>query len=88
MTPEYPLPGFPRITRATLEDWVEIDGRWHSIVYVWQDAFPALYIDGKPAIVRGEFAFYPRVLTGDEIAEHYRVSQRGRWIWAGLKTSR
>jgi hypothetical protein len=73
----YPLPGFPRTSPGTLEDWVLIGGVWRHIVYVWAGGdgplakFPRLYVDGKEATSRSEFAWFERALTPEEVAAHY-----------------
>jgi len=80
MTPKrYPLPGFPRIGPATIEDWLLIDGNWHNVVYVFDGAdtmpFPTVYIDGRTVDGRAQYAFFDRVLSPAEIDTFY---QHGR----------
>ena len=72
---DYPLPGFPITGPATLEDWVQIDGAWHNVCYVWGSNWPApaLYVDGKPAAIRGSFALFERALSPAEIATLYQA---------------
>lgn len=70
---EYPLPGFPITTPTTMQDWVPIDGQWHSVAYVFHpdNPMPDLYVDGQMAGTRGGFAFFERVLSEDEIRALY-----------------
>lgn len=78
-TATYPLAGFPLMGPATMQDWVPIEGKWHSIAYVWGDShvpieadgrwhyMPELYVDGVLVSLRGEFALWNRALSFAEI---------------------
>ncbi len=83
-TPEltYPMPGFPKTTEHSTEDWVPIDGQWHYLVYVHYPHGVAtdLYVDGKLVPVSGEtepvngFRNWTRALS---LAQIDRLFQQG-----------
>ena len=59
---------FPISVPHTLKEQILIDGTWHHLAYVFAGDLPRLYVDGKPARVRGEIAWFERVLSEAEIA--------------------
>lgn len=59
---------FPISAPHTLKEQVLIDGAWHQLAYVFAGGLPLLFVDGKPASVRGEIAWFERALSDGEIA--------------------
>jgi hypothetical protein len=78
------IAGF-RVGPASAEDWLELDGKWHHVVYVflgefgWGLGLPLVYVDGRPVAKRSESALYSRALSPEEVAEHFHVARPGTY---------
>ena len=80
----YPQPGFPKVTETTSEDWVPIDGTWHSIVHVHHPhgVVTDLYVDGRLIPASGEhepingIRNWDRALSRAQVERLYQESQQ------------